>query len=76
MRILAVGDSYMPPGYFMEAFGKLEAEHEIDYFQVNPEDPFTPERTRSASSANSRGLLSSSRPECRGSRCSWSRGRR
>jgi D-3-phosphoglycerate dehydrogenase len=42
MRILAVGDSYMPPGYFMEAFGKLEAEHEIDYFQVNPEDPFTP----------------------------------
>jgi D-3-phosphoglycerate dehydrogenase len=43
MRILAAGDSYMPPDYFREAFGRLETEHEVDYFQVDPDEPFTPQ---------------------------------
>ena len=34
MRILAVGDSYMPPRYFQEAFAALEADHKVEYFQV------------------------------------------
>jgi D-3-phosphoglycerate dehydrogenase len=46
MRILAVGDSYMPPRYFMEGFVKLEDEHEVEYLQVDPDRPFAP-RTES-----------------------------
>lgn len=42
MKILAVGDSYMPPEYFAEAFAQLEREHEIEYFQVAADRPFTP----------------------------------
>ena len=42
MKILAVGDSYMPPEYFAEAFAHLEPEHEIEYFQVAADRPFTP----------------------------------
>lgn len=42
MRILAVGDSYMPSRYFQEAFVALEVAHGIQYFEVDPERPFTP----------------------------------
>ncbi len=42
MRILAVGDSYMPPRYFEAAFAALETDHEIHYFQVDAAAPFTP----------------------------------
>ena len=34
MRILAVGDSYMPPRYFAEAFRELEAAHEVESLDV------------------------------------------
>lgn len=43
MRILAVGDSYMPTRYFAEGFTGLEAVHDLVYFQVDPFRPFTPE---------------------------------
>src|SRR5919107_307870 len=45
MRILAVGDSYMPPRYFAEAFAGLEAVHEVTYRQVDQDrrlEPRTP----------------------------------
>jgi len=42
MKILAVGDSYMPPRYFQEAFGVLESAHDVRYFQVDAGRPFTP----------------------------------
>jgi D-3-phosphoglycerate dehydrogenase len=45
MRVLAVGDSYMPPSYFRESFAVLEREHEIEYFQVDADRPFTPTTT-------------------------------
>ena len=35
MRILAVGDSYMPPRYFEEAFAGLAVAHEIRYEQID-----------------------------------------
>jgi D-3-phosphoglycerate dehydrogenase len=41
MRILAVGDSYMPPRYFQRAFVPLESEHEVEYFQVADKE-YTP----------------------------------
>jgi len=34
MRILAVADSYMPLHYFQEALADLEADHKVEYFQV------------------------------------------
>jgi D-3-phosphoglycerate dehydrogenase len=43
MRIVAVGDSFMPPHYFEEAFVTLAAEHEVDCFQVDRDWPFVPE---------------------------------
>jgi D-3-phosphoglycerate dehydrogenase len=43
MRILAVGDSYMPPRYFAEGFTGLEVTHDLVYFQVDPSRPFVPE---------------------------------
>lgn len=43
MKILVAGDSYMPPRYFVEAFTELEAEHEIEYFQVDASRAFTPQ---------------------------------
>ena len=43
MRILVVGDSYMPPRYFAEAFTELEATHELEYFQVDAARQFRPE---------------------------------
>jgi hypothetical protein len=42
MRILAVGDSYMPPRYFAEAFSELEAAHKVDYMQVDATRRFEP----------------------------------
>ena len=42
MIILAVGDSYMAARYFREAFGGLEANHEVEYFDVDADRPFTP----------------------------------
>jgi D-3-phosphoglycerate dehydrogenase / 2-oxoglutarate reductase len=42
MVILAVGDSYMAARYFCNAFSELEAGHEIDYFDVDVDRPFTP----------------------------------
>ena len=42
VKILAVGDSYMPPRYFQEAFACLEAAHDIEYFQVDAGRLFTP----------------------------------
>jgi D-3-phosphoglycerate dehydrogenase / 2-oxoglutarate reductase len=43
MRILAAGDSYMPPRYFAEGFASLEATHDLVYFQVDPSRAFVPE---------------------------------
>jgi D-3-phosphoglycerate dehydrogenase len=42
VRILAVGDSYMPPRYFVEAFIELERAHEVAYFEVDGEVAFEP----------------------------------
>ncbi len=41
MRILAVGDSYMPLHYFQEALADLEADHKVEHFQVE-DRPYTP----------------------------------
>jgi len=42
LKILAVGDSYMRPRYFAEAFAELEATHEIETMQIDVARPFTP----------------------------------
>lgn len=42
MRILAVGDSYMPPCYFAEVFARLETTHEVRYHQVDEAREFFP----------------------------------
>lgn len=42
MKVLAVGDSYMPTGYFQQAFGGLGPGYDFDYLQVEPSAPFTP----------------------------------
>src|SRR3954454_7518679 len=42
MKILAVGDSYMPPRYFAEAFANLESVHDVDYRQVDQDRRFEP----------------------------------
>jgi D-3-phosphoglycerate dehydrogenase len=42
MKVLAVGDSYMPPRYFAEAFASLEAAHEVEYMQIDPVRRFQP----------------------------------
>ena len=50
MRILAVGDSFMPPRYFAEAFTGLDG-HEIELAQVdeaNTIEPVTPSERRAA----------------------------
>ena len=41
MKILAVGDSYMPSRYFQQAFASLEPDHKVEHFQVE-DKPFTP----------------------------------
>jgi D-3-phosphoglycerate dehydrogenase len=42
MKILVVGDSYMPPHYFRQAFSGLHADHDVQYIQVDPAAQFTP----------------------------------
>lgn len=42
MRILAVGDSFMGPRYFRDAFAALEDEHEIQYLQIDAARAFEP----------------------------------
>ena len=42
MRILALGDSYMPPRYFAEAFSELESAHVVEYLQVDEMRRFVP----------------------------------
>jgi D-3-phosphoglycerate dehydrogenase len=42
MKILAVGDSYMPPRYFEQAFGRLGPAYDVAYFQMDERTPFTP----------------------------------
>lgn len=42
MRILAVGDTYMPPRYFAEAFADLEAAHELEFMQIDATRAFEP----------------------------------
>jgi D-3-phosphoglycerate dehydrogenase / 2-oxoglutarate reductase len=42
MRILAVGDSFMPAHYFRQAFVRLERVHEIVYHDVDALKPFEP----------------------------------
>jgi len=42
MKVLAVGDSYMPSRYFAEAFAELESTHEVEYLDVDAGRPFAP----------------------------------
>jgi D-3-phosphoglycerate dehydrogenase / 2-oxoglutarate reductase len=42
MRILAVGDSFMPPHYFEDGFAAVRVEHELESFQVEPAPSFKP----------------------------------
>jgi D-3-phosphoglycerate dehydrogenase len=42
VRILAVGDTYMRPRYFAEAFAGLGTAHEIEMMQIDAARPFTP----------------------------------
>ncbi len=42
MKMLAVGDSYMPTRYFQQAFAGLGPGHTVEYLQVDPAAPFTP----------------------------------
>ena len=42
MKVLAIGDSYMPSRYFAEAFAGLESTHEIEYFDVDDSQTFEP----------------------------------
>lgn len=42
MKILAVGDWYMPPHYFADAFATLGGTHDITYFEIDAGRPFEP----------------------------------
>jgi D-3-phosphoglycerate dehydrogenase len=42
MKILAVGDSYMPPRYFEQAFAAFDGSHDVEYFQVHDAPGFQP----------------------------------
>jgi D-3-phosphoglycerate dehydrogenase / 2-oxoglutarate reductase len=42
VRILVVGDTYMPQRYFTEAFTTLGLTHEIETMDIDPVRPFTP----------------------------------
>jgi D-3-phosphoglycerate dehydrogenase / 2-oxoglutarate reductase len=42
MKVLVVGDTFMPPRYFQQAFEALEPAHEIGYVQVDAARPFEP----------------------------------
>jgi D-3-phosphoglycerate dehydrogenase / 2-oxoglutarate reductase len=43
VRILAVGDSYMPTRYFRDAFAPLHARHEVLYLDADEGTAYTPE---------------------------------
>jgi D-3-phosphoglycerate dehydrogenase / 2-oxoglutarate reductase len=42
VKILAVGDWYMPPHYFADAFAALAEAHDITYFEIDAERGFEP----------------------------------
>lgn len=42
MRVLAVGDSYMPRSVFRKAFERLERSHEIEYIDIDGAASFAP----------------------------------
>ena len=42
LRLLSVGDSYMPTGYFEDAFAALQADHDVSYRQIDASRPFEP----------------------------------
>src|SRR6266545_7836798 len=42
MKILVVGDSYMPARYFREAFAELDHVHELEYVQIDADRTFEP----------------------------------
>ncbi|HJS96119.1 MAG TPA: NAD(P)-dependent oxidoreductase [Solirubrobacteraceae bacterium] len=42
MKILAVGDWYMPPHYFADALATLGGAHDIRYFEIDANRPFDP----------------------------------
>ena len=42
MKILAVGDWYMPPRYFADAFATLAEPHELTCFELDANRPFEP----------------------------------
>ncbi len=42
MRVLAVGDSYMPRSFFKEAFEKLQCSHQIEYIDIDGAAAFAP----------------------------------
>jgi len=42
MKLLVVGDSYMPPRYFQTAFADLESAHDVAYVQVDAARRFEP----------------------------------
>jgi D-3-phosphoglycerate dehydrogenase / 2-oxoglutarate reductase len=42
VRILAVGDWYMPPHYFAAAFDALDRVHDITYFEIDAKRAFEP----------------------------------
>jgi D-3-phosphoglycerate dehydrogenase / 2-oxoglutarate reductase len=43
VRILAVGDSYMPTRYFRDALAPLHARHEVLYVDADEASPYTPQ---------------------------------
>ena len=42
MKILVIGDAYMPPHYSRTVFAALETAHDIGYLEVDGSRPFTP----------------------------------
>jgi D-3-phosphoglycerate dehydrogenase len=42
VRILAVGDTYMRPRYFTQAFAELEGRHQVETIQIDAARAFTP----------------------------------
>ena len=42
MKILAAGDSFMPPRYFEQGFAALGQAHDVEYFQIDDQRHFEP----------------------------------
>jgi D-3-phosphoglycerate dehydrogenase len=55
VRILAVGDSYMPPEYFRRALEPLESSHDVAYVQVDETRRFVPATPAEARLRESQG---------------------